>query len=124
MINLKLGSEILDQQAFPRRQLVLSGGLAKTPELSQILADVFGTQVSLLKSAEEGTAWGAALMAKFRHEKIGGSRHTWTDYLNRHAAKNDRHFAPHPAAVQSYANVYRRYKQLVAQQEALSQAVR
>jgi sugar (pentulose or hexulose) kinase len=124
MFNLKLGSEILDRQGFPRHQLVLSGGLTKTPELSQILADVFATRVSLLESAEEGTAWGAALMAKFRHETIAGSSQTWTDFLKRQPVGQGCHFAPDPAAVRSYADVYHRYKRLVAQQATLSLAVR
>ncbi|MGE0756194.1 MAG: xylulokinase [Pirellulaceae bacterium] len=124
MFNLKLGSEILDRQGYPRRQLVLSGGLARTPELSQILADVFETPVSLLASAAEGTAWGAALMAKFRHEKIAGSAQSWGDFLSRHAGGDGRRFAPHPAAASAYAAVYRRYKQLVGLQGQLSAAVR
>ena len=70
MFNLKLGSEVLDRQGYPRTELVLSGGLTKTPELSQILADVFETPVTLLESAEEGTAWGAALLAKYRHLRL------------------------------------------------------
>jgi len=56
----------LDSQGFPRTELVLSGGLTQTPQLGQVLADVFNTTVSLLDSAEEGTAWGATLMAKYR----------------------------------------------------------
>jgi sugar (pentulose or hexulose) kinase len=119
MFNLKFGSEILDQQGFPRRQLVLSGGLAKTPELSQILADVFDTPVSLLASAEEGTAWGAALMAKFRREKIDGSSQTWSNFLKGQAAGEGRHYKPDPAAVKAYGDVYSRYKQLVELQGSL-----
>ena len=64
MFNLKLGSQTLDRQGFPRKELVLSGGLTKTPELGQVLADVFETPVKLLAGADEGCAWGAALMAK------------------------------------------------------------
>ncbi len=57
MFNLRLGSRVLDDQGFPRTELVLTGGLTKTPELAQMLADVFETPVTLLESAEEGTAW-------------------------------------------------------------------
>ena len=41
MFNLRLGCEVLDAQGFPRTELVLTGGLTRTPELAQILADVF-----------------------------------------------------------------------------------
>ena len=57
MFNLRLGSNVLDQQNFHRKELILTGGLTKTPELGQVLADVFDTPVTLLESAEEGTAW-------------------------------------------------------------------
>jgi sugar (pentulose or hexulose) kinase len=121
MFNLKLGSEVLDRQGFPREQLVLTGGLTKSPELGQILADVFDTPVTLLESAEEGTAWGAALMAKFRQEKIAGSPLSWTDFLERQPAGASRNFQPDASATRKYDQVYRRYKQLVGLQRTLSE---
>ncbi len=36
MFNLRIGAEVLQQQGFPRTELILSGGLTKTPELGQI----------------------------------------------------------------------------------------
>ena len=114
MFNLKLGSEVLDSQGFPRTDLVLSGGLTKTPELGEILANVFGTTVTLLNSAEEGTAWGAALMAKFRHATINGASQTWSELLADHVPPSRSQYKPEEDKVAQYESVYQRYKKLVA----------
>ncbi len=123
MFNLRLGSEVLDDQGFPRTQLVLTGGLTKTPELAQVLADVFNTSVTLLDSAEEGTAWGAALLAQFRYEKIQNSPDSWSSFLAKRSASSQSQFEPKLDAVKQYQASYQRYKKLVAVQQALSKAV-
>jgi sugar (pentulose or hexulose) kinase len=123
MFNLKLGSEVLDQQGYPRSELILSGGLTKTPELGQVLADVFETPVRLLESAEEGTAWGAALMAEFLVENRNGETQTWGDFLNSHATVSGTRFTPNADAVAGYAVTFRRYKNLMKVQSALDNAV-
>jgi sugar (pentulose or hexulose) kinase len=123
MFNLRLGSEVLDAQGFPRTELVLSGGLTKTPELGQILADVFGTPVTLLESAEEGTAWGAALMAKFRHAKMGGLTNDWAEFLEQHARENQTRFEPEASSVAVYEAVYQKYKKLIEIHGTLDEAV-
>jgi sugar (pentulose or hexulose) kinase len=56
--NLKLGSKVLQEQSYLQTEIVLSGGLTKTPECGQIVTDVFGMPVTLLDSAKEGCAWG------------------------------------------------------------------
>ncbi len=122
MFNLKLGSEDLDQQGYPRTRLVLTGGLTKTPELAQILADVFGTPVTMPASAEEGTAWGAALMAKYRRQTLDGTSVEWSTFLASHS-DNDEAVQPNPERVEAYAQVYAKYKRLVSVQQQLDQAV-
>jgi len=123
MFNLKLGSAVLDSQGFPRTELVLSGGLTKTPELAQILADVFDTKVTLLASAEEGCAWGAALMAKFRHQKILGQAIEWSDFLTHYKADNQTRFEPDSEKVEQYEAVFQRYKKLIATHQQLEEAL-
>lgn len=123
MFNLKLGSEVLDAQGFPRNELILSGGLTRTPQLGQLLADVFDTPVTLLDSAEEGTAWGAALMAKYRNERLQGASGTWSDFLGQQAAGSPSRFQPNPEAVAAIAHVYAKYKRLMNVQPQLSDAV-
>ena len=113
MFNLKLGSETLDKQGFPRNELVLSGGLTKTPELGQVLADVFGTTVKLLSGADEGCAWGAALMAKYRSLRIGGSDLSWADFLGQQADDNSTKFEPDAKRVEEYAEIYQSYLELM-----------
>ena len=113
MFNLRLGSEVLDAQGYPRSELVLTGGLTKTPELAQILADVFDTPVTLLENAAEGTAWGAALLAKFRHEKLKGSAVDWVSFLATNSAASHGQFRPDSSAVPIYAAVFEKYKKLL-----------
>jgi sugar (pentulose or hexulose) kinase len=123
MFNLRLGSEVLDAQGFPRTELILSGGLTKTPQLGQVLADVFNTPVTMLESAEEGTAWGAALLAKFRHRKIEGDAETWSEFLAKQKDAGRKRFAPDSAAAKAYDLVYKRYRRLVEMQGQLDQAL-
>ena len=123
MFNLKLGSEVLDGQGYPRTELVLSGGLTKTPELGEVLANVFDTKVTLLESAEEGCAWGAALMAKFRCEAIDGQSRQWSEFLTQYKSADQTSYCPDENEVAAYADGYQRYKKLVAAHQAIDEAV-
>ena len=116
MFNLKLGSETLDEQGYPRNELVLSGGLTKTPELGQVLADVFGTTVKLLSGADEGCAWGAALMAKYRSIRSDGSDLVWADFLGQQADDNSTRFEPDAQRSEQYTAVYQNYLALMRKQ--------
>ena len=138
MFNLKLGSEVLTAQGFPRTELVLSGGITKTPELGQILADVFDARVTLFSSAEEGTAWGAALLAAYRHHVLtGGSESSsadkgiisWSDFLSGidrgdTRSSTNTQFLPDAGRVAVYQDVYERYKKLVETEARIGDAVR
>lgn len=123
IFNLKLGSSMLEQQGYPRTEIILSGGLTKTPECGQIVADVFDTPVTLLDSAEDGCAWGAALMARFRYERYKGSNVLWADFLKSVLVKGHRRFLPEKEAVREYEGVYLRYKKLIAVQPMLNEAL-
>ena len=114
MFNLRIGSDLLERQGFPRTEILLSGGLTKTPALGQILADVFNTPVSILDGATEGTAFGAALMARYRALAIAGRPPEWSAFLSGHASGTPTRFTPRPAAMRTYAQVYDRYRRLVA----------
>lgn len=123
IFNLRMGSEGLDAQGFPRNEIVLSGGLTKTPELGQLLADAFHVPVVILAGAVEGTAWGAALMATFRDERIQGKAAAWEAFLVGHATDGARRFVPRPAAAATFDRMYARHKRLVAIQPQLDAAV-
>jgi sugar (pentulose or hexulose) kinase len=123
IFNLRMGSEGLDAQGFPRQEIVLSGGLTKTPELGQLLADAFHVPVVILAGAVEGTAWGAALMAKFRDQRLAGGRSDWQAFLAGHATDGARRFVPRPAAAATCDRMYARHKRLVALHGQLAAAV-
>lgn len=112
MFNLKLGSQVLDRQGFPRVELVLSGGLTKTAELGQVLADVFATPVKLLDSADEGCAWGAALMAKYRQERMEGGGQTWAEFLGSSGAGDVTRFQPDATSSSEYEALFEGYQDL------------
>ena len=133
--NLKAGVQVLrDQNVVHLRQIVLSGGLVKTPALGQIVANVFDCPVRLLSAADEGSSWGAAVMAAYRHQCWALSSNTnnnnsnnkilsWPTFLQRMA---ERHYTPAPTqflpqhdAVEVYARVYTKYQKLRALEGSL-----
>jgi sugar (pentulose or hexulose) kinase len=124
MFNLRMGSDELDAQGFPRTEIVLSGGLAKTPALGQVLADAFRTPVAIRGSAAEGTAWGAALLAAWRQATVTGRGGSWQDFvagLARRAPEPTR-FTPRSAAMAVLDRGYERHRKLVALHAALAAA--
>jgi len=123
IFNLRMGSEGLDAQGFPRTEIVLSGGITKTPELAHLVADAFHVPVVLLAGAAEGTAWGAALMAKFRDERLAGQNADWSSFLAGHATSGARRFEPRPRSAATFDRLYARHKRLVAIQGQLDAAV-
>jgi sugar (pentulose or hexulose) kinase len=123
IFNLRAGSEGLDAQNFPRKEIVLSGGITKTPELGQLVADVFKVPVVILDGAVEGTAWGAALMAKYRDERLAGQGGGWQAFLAAHSTGAPRRFEPRPAAGATFDRLYARHRRVVALHGQLEAAV-
>ena len=123
IFNLRLGSEVLDAQGFPRSEIVLSGGLTKTPQLGQLLADAFHTPVSILAGATEGTAWGATLLAKYRVESLAGGGRGWPEFLAAHATGTPTRFTPRREAMATLDTAFARHRRLVAAQPALDGVV-
>mgnify|MGYP003335437900 CR=1 FL=1 len=113
IFNLRLGSGELDRQGYPRTEIILSGGLVKTPQLGQVVADVFDTPVTILDGAAEGTAWGAALMARFRDESLAGKADGWAGFLAARRTGGSLRFTPRPGAVATLARVFGRYRELL-----------
>ena len=115
MFNLKMGSEILDEQGYPRQEMILSGGLTKTPEFGQILADVFCVPVRLLESSDEGTAWGAVVMAKFQSLCAASkmSPPDWSEFLQSLNKNQATRFEPDRSNSQVYEQMYQRYRELL-----------
>jgi xylulokinase len=124
MFNLRVGCDELDSQGYPRTEIVLSGGLVKTPALGQVLADVFNTPVTIPDGAAEGTAYGGALMAKYRQERIAGSTASWPEHLAAHASGTPQRFTPRPEAVAVLAKSYQRHRRLLDLLPQLEAALR
>jgi len=119
IFNLKLGSDVLDSQGYPRHEIVLSGGLVKTPALGQLVADVFQTPVVILAGASEGSAWGAALLAAYRDRRIAGESASWEAFLAAHAQTPAHRFTPRAVAAATFDRSYARHRRLVAMQSEL-----
>ncbi|MCX7671158.1 MAG: FGGY-family carbohydrate kinase, partial [Anaerolineae bacterium] len=113
LYNLRSGIEVLDRQGYPRTELVLSGGLIRTPEIGQIVADVLNTPAVILHSATEGCAWGAALMAKYRDARLHGEKRSWAEFLASHAGGDVQRFEPNPAAADAYTLGYQRHRRML-----------
>ena len=113
IFNLRLGSNRLDEQGYPRTEIILSGGLVKTPELGQLVADAFNTPVTIFDGGDEGTAWGAALMAKFRSESLAGRATDWKQFLETQKTGTPTRFTPHTESVEILNGVFERYQKLV-----------
>ena len=125
MWNLKAGVQVLvDQQVVELKQIVLSGGLVKTPGLGQVVANVFDCPVRLLAAADEGSSWGAAVMADYGYECLELSSSTseqpqqrsWSAFLKdlEEHRPTPIQFTPQPDVVQVYQRVYAKYEKLRA----------
>jgi sugar (pentulose or hexulose) kinase len=141
MFNLKLGtSPLLEQLSNKKGALsisegvVLTGGLTKTPETGQILANVFNTTVRVPKGVvgQEGCSWGAALLAMYTHDqsKRGHDHHIYSneDFVSFLAriedlALDQYHYKPQPNSVQTLESVLKRYEDLLKLQPSLQKVV-
>ncbi len=120
--NLKFGCEPLLEQGMARDQIVMTGGLTKTPRFAQVLADVFAVPVRLRESADEGAACGAALLAKFRWLATDRSLPDWGRFLMDHDSDRADVYQPRAAWVPQYAEGYARHRKLLALVPALQSA--
>ncbi|MBQ3904088.1 MAG: ATPase [Eubacterium sp.] len=69
MATLKLGMKILENEGVKIDKLYGHGGLFKTPVVGQrLMAGAVNAPVSVMKTAGEGGAWGAAVLAAYVNE--------------------------------------------------------
>jgi sugar (pentulose or hexulose) kinase len=114
IFNLRMGSDVLDAQGYPRTEIVLSGGLVKTPALGQLVADAFRAPVVILDCGSEGSGFGAALLAAYRDQRRGGSTASWESFLAGHAQPPAHRFTPRAAAAATLERSYAHHHRLVA----------
>jgi sugar (pentulose or hexulose) kinase len=119
IFNLRLGSDVLAAQGCPRTEIVLSGGLVKTPALGQLVADSFHAPVVILDCGSEGSGFGAALLAAYRARRLAGETASWETFLAGHAQPPAHRFTPRPTAAATLDRSYARHRQLVAEQAEL-----
>jgi sugar (pentulose or hexulose) kinase len=113
IFDLRMGSDVLEAQGHPRTEIILSGGLVKTPALGQLVADAFRTPVVILDGASEGSAFGAALLAVYRDHCRSGGTISWEAFLADHAPTPAHRFTPRAAAA-TLDRSYARHRRLVA----------
>mmetsp|Transcript_14158 Transcript_14158/g.39610 ORF Transcript_14158/g.39610 Transcript_14158/m.39610 type:complete len:605 (+) Transcript_14158:233-2047(+) len=142
MFNLLIGTQQVeameetknDGESNTKKEIVLTGGLTKTPETGQILADVFDRPVRLLEASDEGGAWGAALLAKYyddceaqnqrrESERVPPRFDDWLGFLQTIQAKEQQSFVPRVEQVAVYSKMLAKYKKLLQLQPSLDQVM-
>ena len=138
MFNLKQGINYLKSRGVPLEELLWSGGLTKTPDCGQLLANVLDIPVRLVQGADEGCSWGAAVLAKYRYDTIhhrmttrnsegvvtsNEVKNDWVDYCSSIPPLPSRIFTPEPVAVTTLERVYSKYQRLLALQSQLQAVV-
>jgi sugar (pentulose or hexulose) kinase len=127
MFNLKKGVDYLKENNVKVSEIFLSGGLTKTPEMGQVVADVFGLTVHLLPGSAEGCSWGAAVLAKYRWQKSkdqgGEPEKDWLDFLKGIQTEQMQTFSPYPPDSAIYQSSYQKYEKLLKLQPELQRVM-
>ncbi|MBN2469819.1 MAG: FGGY-family carbohydrate kinase [Anaerolineae bacterium] len=109
---LKIGMDILFEQEHVKIDQVLGhGGLFKTEQVGQqFMAAALNVPVSVMQTAGEGGAWGAALLAAYMLRKAAGE--SLEAYLTSRvfAGEQGTTIAPNQADVEGFAAFMERYK--------------
>lgn len=108
---LKMGMDILFEEGVQLDVLMGHGGLFKTKEVGQrIMAAAMDVPVSVMETAGEGGAWGAALLASYMIRKEEGE--TLDHYLAEKVflAEKGTRIEPDPEDVSGFAAFMKRYR--------------
>jgi len=110
--SLKIGLDILFEQEHVKIDQVLGhGGFFKTKGVGQkVMAAAMNVPVSVMETAGEGGAWGAALLASYMFHKTGNV--PLEDYLSTRvfAGKKGETIAPVQKDIEGFAVFMERYK--------------
>ncbi len=113
----KDGLEIINSLGAKPQQVRLSGGGAKSPFWHQLFADIFDQDVATL-STQEGSAYGAALLAL-----VGTGEFASAAEVCRAAVKETEVKAPDPESAAFYAKRYQIYGSLYPALKQAFQAI-
>ena len=108
---LKMGMDILFEEGVRLNELLGHGGLFKTKGVGQrIMAAALGVPVSVMETAGEGGAWGAALLASYMLKKEEGE--SLDHYLAEKVFKDDggTKMEPDPKDVAGFQAFMERYR--------------
>ena len=113
---LRFGFDEMSALGISATEIVLTGGGVNSNTWRQVVADVFGTPVTVLKN-DEGAAFGAALQAL---AMLDGDNVDLCALTSEHLARDEaRCCDPQPSAVTFYRDMYTEYQQAVATVAAL-----
>jgi xylulokinase len=111
---LRYGIDELEALGMNAGEIVLTGGGANSRVWQQIVADVTGLPVTLLKN-NEGACFGAALQALWTLERRANTALTIGSITDAHVVRDpDRGAAPDKDATQAYELSYAAYRRAVA----------
>ncbi len=117
---LKVGLDILlDEEKVKVDSMLGHGGYFKTPGVGQsIAAAAINAPVSVMETAGEGGAWGAAILAGYLANKEDGE--SLPDYLNNNifASMKGSSIEPDKAAVDGFNKFMETYKKGLAMEKA------
>ncbi|MGN0699667.1 MAG: FGGY-family carbohydrate kinase, partial [Oscillospiraceae bacterium] len=116
---LKMGMDILaEKENVPADKFTGHGGLFKVQGVAQqFLADALNADVSVMKTAGEGGAWGMALLAAYMQCAGGKTLPEWLESCVFGGMERATQ-SPNPAGVSGFAEYIRRFKNGLAAQNA------
>ncbi len=111
MATLKIGMSIItEKEGMHFDKIMGHGGFFKTKGVGQkILADVLDMPITVMDTADQGGAWGMALLAKYHQEKQSLTLEDWLEqkvFLATHGTT----IAPDSQGVQGFLTFYERYQ--------------
>ncbi len=112
-------SILLEKESVAVDQILGHGGFFKTKEVGQkIMAAAVNVPVSILETADEGGAWGVALLASYMANRT--SNESLENFLEQKvfAGKLGRSIAPDPSDVAGFNEFMKRYTQGLAIERA------
>jgi len=122
MASLKIGMDILfEKENAIADKFTGHGGLFKVENAAQqILADGLNADVSVMKTAGEGGAWGMALLAAY---SVCGENLTLSEFLDRKvfSGMESRTLSPDAAGVNDFGRFITEYKNGLAVQKCAAQ---
>jgi xylulokinase len=111
---LKFGIDELTGLGIEAREIVLTGGGAASGGWRQIVADVTGLPVTLLRE-NEGAGFGAALQALWTLERLADPGIGIADVTDQHIERDDSRTAlPDAANVGAYRGAYANYRRVLS----------